>query len=65
MFDGAGEPLAELAWDKEDSSGSFAMKTAEGEPVFNLYSNASQEGCLVMYDSAAGQGKFLPRLCRI
>ena len=58
VFDGAGEPLAELAWDKEDSSGSFAMKTAEGEPVFNLYSNASQEGCLVMYDSAAGQGKF-------
>lgn len=58
VLDAAGEPLTELVWDQEDSFSSFAMKTAEGEPVFDLYSNASQEACLVMYDPAACQGKF-------
>lgn len=61
VLDPAGAPLAELAWDQEDSSSSFAMKTAEGEPVFGLYSNASQETCLAMYDSAAGQERFFTR----
>ncbi len=58
VLDAAGKPLAELTWDKEDSTAFYAMKTAQGEPVFELHSNAEQERCLVMYDSTASQGRF-------
>ena len=61
VLDATGESLTELAWDKEDSVSNFEMKTAEGEPVFSLYSNARQESCLIMYDPATGQEKVFPQ----
>ncbi len=62
VLDAEGKTLAQLAWDKEDIFGSFAMKTAQGEPVFELYSNIEQEGILVMYDPSTNQGRFFTEL---
>lgn len=54
VLDTDGKPLAEMAWDKEDTFSSYVMKTAEGEPVFEQYSSNAQEMRLVMYDPATG-----------
>ncbi len=54
VLDVDGKPLSELKWDEEDTFSLFAMKTAEGEPVFEQYSGRGQEMRLVMYDPATG-----------
>jgi len=54
VLDTAGKTLTELTWDNEDIFPLYAMKTAEGEPVFELYSNKAQEMRLVMYNPSTG-----------
>lgn len=54
VLSGEGGLLTELAWDREDTVSSCAMKTEAGEPVFEQRSIKRAEMRLVMYDPATG-----------
>lgn len=54
VLDPEGNPLTELTWDKPDTRCSYAMKTEEGEIVFEQYSLSEETMRLVMYDPDTG-----------